>query len=56
MYGTKIIDANWNVDSLIRHLQIEGAEVGEDNDGQIILYTGLYQTKDGSLYSEPQEN
>jgi len=56
MLGTQILGNRWNVDDLIRHLRIEGAEVGKDNDGQIILYTGLFQAQDGSLYSEPQND
>ena len=31
------------------HLDVE---YGEDNDGQIILMTGLYQLKDGSIINE----
>ncbi len=27
-----------------------------DNDGQIIFYTGWYETNDGELTTEPQED
>ncbi len=26
-----------------------------DNDGQVVIYTGLYEHNDGKLYDEPEE-
>ena len=26
-----------------------------DNDGQVVIYTGLYEHDDGKLYNEPEE-
>jgi hypothetical protein len=26
-----------------------------DNDGQVVIYTGLYEHNDGKLYNEPEE-
>ena len=26
-----------------------------DNDGQVVIYTGLYKHDDGKLYPEPEE-
>jgi hypothetical protein len=51
----KIYEANWNVDSLIEYISTEGATVEQDNDGQIILYTDLWEHADGSLHDEPSE-
>jgi hypothetical protein len=41
--------AEWNLDTLIRLIVVHGAEVGEDNDGQIVIYTGYRESEDGSL-------
>lgn len=51
--GTKIMEKGWNVDDLIAHVQKHGAEIGKDNDGQIVIYTDLFQHTDGALYSDP---
>jgi hypothetical protein len=26
-----------------------------DNDGQVVIYTGLFEHSDGKLYNEPEE-
>lgn len=31
----------WNVDTILRILNQKGCEVEEDNEGQLVLYTGL---------------
>lgn len=45
-------DKNWNVNTLLDYLADNCPEVGEDNEGQIVIYTGLYQTPDGGLTDE----
>lgn len=39
----------WNVDTLLALLVQEGCDVGEDNEGQIVLYTGYKQNENGEL-------
>jgi hypothetical protein len=31
-----------------------GDENGDDNDGQIVIYTGLYRWSDQTIHDEPQ--
>lgn len=45
----------WNVDTILLHIIREGAEVAKDNDGQIMLYTGLFEWPDGTLHDESYE-
>jgi hypothetical protein len=39
----------WNVDTIVAYLAEVGCEIGEDNDGQIVLYTGLSENAQGDL-------
>lgn len=51
------IDKGWNVDTLLAYLREHCPEIDEDNEGQIVIYTGLYQTPDGGLTDEyPEDN
>jgi hypothetical protein len=34
-------------------IKADGAELCHDNQGQIVLYTGLFQWKDGTVRDEP---
>jgi hypothetical protein len=47
--GTAVIKAGWNVDDILAFLQENCPEVGEDSEGQIILYTGLYPNDEEGL-------
>jgi hypothetical protein len=38
---------------LLKVIKKFGYEV--DNDGQVVIYTGLYEHDNGNLYDEPQE-
>ena len=44
------------VDQLLAHMLDETklGDLGIDNDGQLVFYTGLYRWKDGSLHDESQ--
>ena len=46
----------WNEDTLIQYLEKHSGNIDSDNEGQIIIYTGLYQHRDGSLHDTPQED
>jgi hypothetical protein len=39
----------WNLDTLLQLLIANGAEVGEDSEGQIVIYTGYRENADGQL-------
>lgn len=46
----------WNVDTLLAYLAKHGADTDSDNEGQIVIYTGLYEREDGSLTTIPPED
>jgi hypothetical protein len=39
----------WDLDDLLKWVLANQPTIDQDNDRQIIIYTGLYQTADGSL-------
>lgn len=39
----------WNLDTIIEYISKNGAEIGEDNDGQIVIYTNLFENEAGVL-------
>lgn len=43
------MSTKWNLSQLLKLLNIHGAEVGEDNDGQIVIYTGFRENENGNL-------
>lgn len=45
-----VLGKGWNLDDILDYLHKHGAEVDMDNEGQIILYTELYENGDGELY------
>jgi hypothetical protein len=47
--GTAVIPANWNVDDIVEFLRENCPSVEKDHDGQIIIYTGLYENEEGGL-------
>lgn len=48
--GTKVLKKGWNVDDILTFLKDHHCpHVEKDNDGQIVLYTDLYEDEDGSL-------
>jgi hypothetical protein len=47
--GTAVIAKDWNVDDILEFLRQNGANVEQDNDGQIILCTDLYENEEGGL-------
>lgn len=47
--GTIVIEAPWNVDDVIEYMRKHCPDVEKDNDGQIILYTNLYEDTDRNL-------
>lgn len=51
---TQIYGKGWNVDTLAAHITKHGAEADKDNEGQIILYTDLYEHGDGTLHDHPE--
>lgn len=51
----KVYGADWNMDTLLEYLQKQGASVEQDNTGQLILYTELFEWTDGTLHDEPEE-
>lgn len=51
----KVFNEDWNVDDLIAHIRKHGANVEQDNDGQIMLYTDLFIHKDGCLHTHPKD-
>lgn len=38
----------------IAPLNGKGFDFGEDNEGQIVIYTGLYEHSDGSVHDSPE--
>lgn len=46
------IPAGWNNDTLLEYLSMCSFSIEQDNDGQIIIYTGLYLRPDGSLHDD----
>jgi hypothetical protein len=47
--GTAVIEKGWNVDDILDWLKRTGASVEKDNEGQIIIYTDLYENEEGGL-------
>jgi|tagenome__1003787_1003787.scaffolds.fasta_scaffold15581456_1 hypothetical protein len=47
--GTAVIAKGWNVDDILDFLHNYGANIEKDNDGQIIIYTNLYENEEGGL-------
>lgn len=43
----------WNADTILGYLTGTSFEIAQDNDGQIVIYTGLFEWSDGSLRDEP---
>lgn len=43
------IEPGWNAGTLIEYLKEHCPQIDEDNEGQIVIYTGLCQTPDGGL-------
>lgn len=41
--------ANWSMNTLAGYLAEHDFTIEKDNDGQVVIYTGLYQTPDGAL-------
>jgi effector-binding domain-containing protein len=41
----------WNLDTIIEYIKVHGAEIGEDNEGQIIIYTNLKTDESDNLIS-----
>lgn len=52
---TKIFEAGWNLDNIREWMRDHGASVEVDNDGQVILYTGLIEAPDRSLWADMDE-
>ena len=48
-----VMEPKWNQDTLMDILNRcpELVEIGTDNDGQLIIYTGLHQNENGDLES-----
>jgi len=43
---------DWNLDDVLGFLIARGCEMGQDNDGQIVLHTGLWINEDGRLTTQ----
>ena len=52
----KIANQGWNVDTLVDWMKDHCPAVEADNDGQIVLYTDVYEWPDRTLHTEPCEN
>lgn len=50
----RIAEPGWNVDTLVAHIQANGASVETDNYGGIVLYIDLFEHSDGALYNKPE--
>lgn len=49
----QIFDASWSYQDLLAHLMNNlSGDVEHDNDGQIIIYTGLWANDRGGLVDE----
>jgi len=47
----KILDKGYSEDDIHRYLAENGSgQIDQDNEGQIIIYTGLYENEDGELH------
>lgn len=54
----KVMEDNWGYQDVLSYLanNLVGS-LDTDNDGQVIIYTGLYEAQDGSLVDEnPNED
>ena len=51
---TKVFDAGWNVDDLLVHMLANCPTVGQDKDGFLIIYPGLTEAPDKSLWMEKE--
>jgi hypothetical protein len=46
----------WNLDTILEYIGKNGAEIGEDNDGQIVIYTNLFENLAGVLVPFPEKS
>lgn len=55
IYPIKKHQPDYLTEELHESLEVSKCQIEEDNDGQIIVYTGIYQWKDGT-YRDQIEN
>ena len=53
---SKIANRDWDVDLVLSYLGENCPAVEADNEGQIVLYTGLFEWPDRTLHTEPNES
>lgn len=39
---------------ILHHIQQIEPDIGTDNEGQVVIYTGLFKHSDGELYDGPE--
>jgi hypothetical protein len=52
--GKQVGPKQWDIDFLLAYLAERAGDVAveEDNEGQIVIYTGLTEAPDGTLWKE----